>query len=303
MSVLPSARRTDRSVGVDAVARLVHTVTVTIAIASLHVYPIKGAAGFSPSRWPIEERGLRHDRRFMVLDAEGALLTQREIPALACVHARIENGSLVITANGATARCPATPTDGEAVRTAVWDDEVDAIMPSSEADGVLSGALGVRCRLAFQPDRAARLTAEKRGLPQRRFGLADAAPVLVVALSAIDDLNARLAVAHQPPVGADRFRGNILLSGVDVGEDDRWSTMVVRSVRSAGPVALRLATRCKRCKVVCIDQATGTPTGAEPLRTLGSYRRESDGEGIVFGRHAIVDGEGTLGVGDPVVVG
>lgn len=286
--------------GVDGGDPLGHTVAVTIAIASLHVYPIKGAAGFSPARWAIEERGLRHDRRFMVVDEKGSLVTQRELPALARVQATIENATLMICANGATARCPVAPTEGEAIRTTVWEDEVDAIMPSREADDVLSDALGVRCRLAFQPDGSARLTAEKRGLPQRRYGLADAAPVLVVALSAVDDLNARLASASLPPVGADRFRGNILLSGVDVGDDDRWSSMTVGAPRTVG---LRLATRCRRCKVVCIDQSTGNPTGAEPLRMLGSYRRESDGEGIVFGRHAIVDGEGTLGVGDPVSVG
>jgi uncharacterized protein YcbX len=67
-----------------------------------------------------------------------------------------------------------------------------------------------------------------------------------------------------------------------------------------GQTRLRLATRCKRCEVVAIDQRSGVRCGAEPLRTLADYRRE--GDGIVFGRHALVDAPGLVRVGDEVSV-
>ncbi len=262
-----------------------------LTIASLHVYPIKGAAGFAPDRWAIDERGLRHDRRFMVVAHDGTLITQREVPALARVRATIRGGSMEIEA-GDRVTVAAVPDEGEPMAVRVWDDEVQVIASATEADRLLGDALGRRCRLVFQPESTERWTAERRGLPLRRFSLADAAPVLVLALAALDDLNERLVANGAAPVGADRFRPNITVRGGRRGDDDAWTSM------SVGAARLRPATRCKRCQVITVDQATGTPTGAEPLRTLASYRRE--GDGIVFGRHALVDEPGTVAVGDAV---
>ncbi|HAQ66987.1 MAG TPA: MOSC domain-containing protein, partial [Phycisphaerales bacterium] len=50
--------------------------THQLVVDSLHVYPLKGAAGFSPRSWPVDERGLRHDRRFMIVDADGVFISQ-----------------------------------------------------------------------------------------------------------------------------------------------------------------------------------------------------------------------------------
>jgi uncharacterized protein len=262
----------------------------SITVVSLHVYPIKGAAGFSPQRWIAEERGLRHDRRFMVASPDGRFITQREYPELARVRASIRDEALVVEAAGSSASCPASPTAGDRLRVRIWDDELDAIAPSADADRLLSAALRTSCRLVYQPEESRRLTAVKRGEPQRAFSFADAAPILVVAESAVDELNERLAEIGAEPVAVNRFRANIVLKGVPRGGDDHWSTL------SIGAATMRLATRCKRCQVVTIDQVAGTRTGSEPLRTLGSYRRE--GDGIVFGRHAIVDAGGSIGTAD-----
>jgi uncharacterized protein YcbX len=37
-------------------------------LASLHVYPVKSCGGFSPPEWDVDHFGLRHDRRWMVVD-------------------------------------------------------------------------------------------------------------------------------------------------------------------------------------------------------------------------------------------
>jgi len=265
-------------------------------IRSLSVFPIKGAAGFSPERAEVEERGLRHDRRFMAVDSEGTFITQRECPTLATVVATIVDDRTLVVRHpaGHLERCAAEPTDGERLRVRVWEDELDALACGGPIDALLSDALEHPCRLVFMPRDAVRLTAAKRSLPQSAFSFADAAPILVLAQSAVDDLNARLAASGAAAVDADRFRANILLDGVDLFADDAWSALAVGAVR------LRLATRCKRCEVITIDRRSGEGGGPEPLRTLAGYRRE-DG-GIVFGRHALVDAPGALGVGDGVSV-
>jgi uncharacterized protein YcbX len=71
--------------------------------------------------------------------------------------------------------------------------------------------------------------------------------------------------------------------------EDGW-----RRVR-IGPVVFRLVKPCTRCTVTTIDQATGTPDGPEPLRTLAGYR---NGEGGVrFGMNLIAEGEGVVRAG------
>jgi uncharacterized protein YcbX len=265
-------------------------------LRELFVYPIKGAAGWSPASAAVEERGLRHDRRFMVVEPDGTFVTQRQSPTLATIGATVVDDRTLVVRHpcGDVERCEATPTDGERMAVSVWEDEVEAIACSSRIDALLSDALGLACRIVFMPPDSSRLTAAKRGLPQRAFSFADAAPLLLLARSAVDDLNERLSAAGAAPVGADRFRANMLLDGVPLFADDAWMSLAI------GQTRLRLATRCKRCEVVAIDQRSGVRCGAEPLRTLADYRRE--GDGIVFGRHALVDAPGLVRVGDEVSV-
>ncbi len=267
--------------------------STVVSIASLHVYPVKGAGGFSPSRWPLEERGLRHDRRFMLVGLDGVCITQRDCPSLARVAVCVEGQDLRIDANGCVT-VSVEPTTGDTMPTRVWDDSVEAVLPSPEADRLLTRFLGRPCRLAYLPESAQRVSDAKRGEPVRRMSFADGAPVLIVAQSAVEELNARLVARGAPSVTIDRFRPNIVVRGNVQGDDDLWTRCRI------GDAIMRVSTACKRCQVVTIDQTTGALMGVEPLRTLAEYRRQDDG--IVFGRHALVDHRGDIAVGDVMIV-
>jgi uncharacterized protein YcbX len=230
----------------------------------------------------------------MVVDADGLLISQRDHPGLATVEATVVGDSLRIRANDREVGLALAP-DGERRRVVVWDDAVEAIMASVAADRLLSDFLGLPCRLAWMPDAADRLTAPRRGEPRRQVSFADAAPVLLLSEAAHDDLSARLLAAGAEPVPIDRFRANIVLRRVaSPSEDDRWTSLQI------GDATLRVSNACKRCQVVTIDQAKGARTGAEPLRTLATYRRE--GDAVTFGQHALVERPGTVAVGDAVRV-
>ena len=49
------------------------------------MYPIKSASGISAKEMEVVTRGPRFDRRWMVVDEAGMLITQRTVPALAKV--------------------------------------------------------------------------------------------------------------------------------------------------------------------------------------------------------------------------
>ena len=46
-------------------------------LSSLYVYPIKSCAGIAVEEWKVDERGLRHDRRWMLVDEAGNFMSQR----------------------------------------------------------------------------------------------------------------------------------------------------------------------------------------------------------------------------------
>ncbi|MCE9619997.1 MAG: MOSC domain-containing protein [Planctomycetes bacterium] len=264
------------------------------SVASLHVYPLKGAAGFSPQQCPVDERGLRHDRRFMLVDEAGLFISQRECPKMARIHARIDSGMLRIACPIGTSDLPLDALSGTSLRVRIWEDELDAIHVSPDTDALLGDALGRKCRLVWMPDDAPRLTSPKRGEPRRHVSFADAAPLLLVCESALEDLNARMGQSGSPALPMDRFRPNVVVRGGAAAADDHWSVIAI------GDSRFRVTNACRRCKVTTIDQTTGESRGAEPLRTLATYRREEDA--VTFGQHLLVDAAGTIAVGDAVTV-
>ena len=57
-------------------------------ITSLHIYPLKSTRGIDIRYAEVRERGLRGDRRWMIVDEHGNLITQREKAKLAQVLTR-----------------------------------------------------------------------------------------------------------------------------------------------------------------------------------------------------------------------
>ena len=194
-------------------------------VASLHVYPLKGAAGFSVERWPVDELGLRHDRRFMLVTDDGKFVSQRNCARLALIRTSIDDEVLKLTCDLGEVKVALPPTSDRRATVVVWDDALEGVFVSAEADALFSNFLGQSCRLTWMPNDATRLTDLKRGEPRRHVSLADAAPALLVAEEALNELNTRLLACGELPVTLDRFRGNIIVRGRDSGTDDEWSSI------------------------------------------------------------------------------
>ncbi|MFI4927773.1 MAG: MOSC N-terminal beta barrel domain-containing protein, partial [Burkholderiales bacterium] len=59
---------------------------VTARLARLFVYPVKSCAGVEVRESMLVETGLDLDRAWMVVDEQGAFVTQRELPRMALVR-------------------------------------------------------------------------------------------------------------------------------------------------------------------------------------------------------------------------
>src|SRR5688572_9485735 len=94
-----------------------------LKLSALVVYPVKAAAGISVRRWEVDTFGLRHDRRWMVVDSRGALVTQRTHPRLALVQPTIHEAGLILHAPDASPlNLALEPRGAVTVHATVWDD-------------------------------------------------------------------------------------------------------------------------------------------------------------------------------------
>ena len=273
---------------------------VSATITRLFVYPIKSCAGVELPQATLTETGLEFDRAWMVVDAQGMFVTQRELPRMALVQPELKTFEMVLRAPGMLALHIALDKVEQPVQVTVWKDTVAAYDMGDVAAQWFSDFLGQSLRLVrFDPEQrrlsSAQWTGDAEGLNQFSDGYA----VLVVSEASLDGLNQRLTAAGEAEVGMQRFRPNIVLSGIDAHDEDRLDELLVTTAQ--GEARLRMVKPCPRCPIPNIDPRTAlsTPTVGDMLQT---YRQTAVvGGAVAFGMNAIVlDGvDFELRVGQP----
>jgi len=260
------------------------------ALAALYRYPVKSLRGEAFDTLEVTPRGLALDRRWMVVDADGRFLTQRQQPRMALIQARVgADGRLQLQAPGMRGIEVALTHARARMAVRVWDDRLLADPVDEAADRWLGEVLGLSCRLVYLPEDVRRPVDPDYAQPADQVGFADGFPFLLISQASLDDLNARL----ERPVSMLRFRPNLVVTGCEAFAEDGW-----RRIR-IGDLSFRVAKPCSRCVIPTIDIETGEK-GREPLQTLQGYRRR--GHRVYFGQNLIHDGPGTLRVGMRVEV-
>lgn len=260
---------------------------VPVTISALNVYPVKSCAGVSVREALLIETGLEFDRAWMVVDAQGRFLTQRELPRMALVAVTLKHSEVVLRAPGMLALHLAIDGVEAPVRVTVWNDEVAAYDMGDLAAQWFTDFLGQPCRLVrFDPEQK-RLSSKKwTGDIEAENTFSDAFPLLVASEASLAELNERLAQRGAAPVAMNRFRPNLVLSGLDAHGEDHLDEIAFDTPE--GPVLLKLVKPCARCPIPNVDPATAEP-GHEPGDTLSTYRADARLDGAVtFGMNAVI---------------
>lgn len=258
-----------------------------LRLSAIWIYPVKSLAGVRVSRAHVEDRGLRDDRRFMVVEPDGRFLTQREHAPMALVRARVEGDALHLEAPGAPPLVVPLEVDGPAREVTVWADRCEATDAGERAARWLSDALGRRARLVRMPASTRRAVDARYASDGEIVSFADAFPFLLVGQGSLDALNARL----EAPVDARRFRPNLIVEGAAPFAEDGWRELAIGAVR------LHVRKACSRCPIVNVDPDRGA-RGSEPLATLATFRTAD--HRVLFGQNLVHQGRGSLREGDPV---
>lgn len=258
-------------------------------LTGLFIHPIKACRGIRVEEARVTDRGLEHDRRFMVVDERGIFFTQRTEPRLQSVRTAIEGDALVLSAPGFGAvRTPLRGAPGEKIETVVWRSHVIA-HAQIEASAFFTELLGRPLTLVYMPDDVRRGVNPDYGRPSDQTSFADGYPFLLVSEKSVADLSDRVG----EPMAVERFRPNLLIDGDEPFIEDRMACFRIGDVRFHG------VKPCERCVVTTIDPDT-LASGKEPLKTLAKYRRGAEG-GVLFGMNLVHDGTGSVRVGDVVV--
>ncbi len=273
-------------------------------IAALWVFPIKSCAGISVQQAVLTPTGLAHDRAWMVVDADGEMVTQRELPRMALVQPNLvylgtSVAGLVLQASGMAAlHLPLTAgylSEAHAIKVRVWDDQVPAFDMGDAAGKWLTEFLGNSLgplRLVRFDDNHHRPSNAKwtQGLPSRNQ-FSDGFPVLVVSTASLDELNARLQAKGEAAVDMRRFRANVVLGQdaqshpLNAHDEDRIGTLTCHTEHE--PVQLTPVKPCPRCPIPNIDpdSAQSHPAVND---TLQAYRQDPRVNGaLTFGMNCL----------------
>ncbi|MFJ9083141.1 MULTISPECIES: MOSC domain-containing protein [unclassified Streptomyces] len=251
-----------------------------LQVTSLTTTAIKGLGVVRRDEVELTRTGVAGDRAFLMVDAEGNLLSMTRTGAWAeySAHYAAESGILTVT-------CP----DGTAVTGEVrLGDalEVDFFrhhkVPGRVVDGPWAELFSDR---VGQPVRLVHPDADNGGVDLR--------PVTLLGDASVDELARR---SDLDAVDKRRFRMTIGFSGGAPHAEDGWEGRTVR----VGGAELRVEGPVKRCGAVNRDPVDGSG-GVRALSLIKGYRglgQSTLGRGVLFGVYADVVTPGRIAVGD-----
>ncbi len=156
-------------------------------LSALYIYPIKSLGGIAVDEAVVEPKGLRYDRRFMLVEPNGKFITQRSHPIMALIDVRIDGETLLVWHRhypDDVLTLPLVgpmPDTGETMSVSIWDSkDVPAQTVSVEADAWFSRMLTMPCRLVYMPDSTHRPVDEQYARQDDPVSFADGYPYLLI---------------------------------------------------------------------------------------------------------------------------
>ncbi len=272
---------------------------MSLVVTDLYRYPVKSCRGQPLPDAAVEPWGLAGDRRWMIVDACGEVVTARERPRLLLVTPLLRDGGIRLTGPGRPDLTVPVPPGDELIAVTVWESRLLAAPAGAAADAWISAVAGEPVRLVYLDDPTRRRPNPAYSQPGDRVSFADGYPLLLTAESSLGALNERIAVgplAAEGPLPMRRFRPSVVVAGAAPWAEDGWRRLRI------GDVAFRAVKGCDRCVLTTIDPDTAAK-GKEPIATLSTCRRW-DGK-VWFGVNLIPDAPppgAAIRVGDPVQV-
>ncbi|HEU5148384.1 MAG TPA: MOSC N-terminal beta barrel domain-containing protein, partial [Chryseosolibacter sp.] len=178
-----------------------------LLLSEIWIYPVKSLGGISMKTAEVKRKGLRYDRRWMLIDSHGVAMTQRVYHEMALFKLSLDDGNINIayTKDGrilhSASFIPENAMTGSKSKARVWDDEVEVVINTRLSEW-FSELLHTTCRFVAFPENNPRKVDPQYNVNEAHVSLADAYPFLIIGQRSLDDLNQKLE--HSVPM--NRFR-------------------------------------------------------------------------------------------------
>ncbi|KAM9954589.1 hypothetical protein ACTFIW_003189 [Dictyostelium discoideum] len=322
-----------------------------IKIENIIIYPIKACKGIELKKCKLTEYGFENDRRWMII-YNNRYCAQKAYPILSTIETSFSKDGefLIISKKGiekqlkiSTKPLQLQQLDEKRIynNVAMFDNQSQCYDEGDECaqwlDQVIgSGADGTTADKGFRlvqmcPEgiwqrnirthMSDNLNANTQSSKLYKNSLSNSCQIMILSKESIHETNIRIDKTRkekgeqiQAHLGWDRYRPNILISGVNTFEEDNWKLISISSSSSSSNdsnVELTIAEANARCPVVVVDQVNGIMdpyNDDEPLRTLKTFRKVTCkiGEKVLLGTYAVIDNSKfinrVISVGDSINV-
>ncbi|QSE98891.1 MOSC domain-containing protein [Fulvivirga lutea] len=259
-------------------------------LSRIIIYPIKSLGGIELQSSLVTERGLKYDRRFMLVDDNNKFLTIRQHKEFLFFTVELTDDGFVVKnkESDESINVPFDITEGQKVPVRIWDDSVDGIVAADSINKWFSSQLKMSCRLVYLPDESPRRVQPDWVKQENHVSLADAYPYLIVGESSVSDLNNKI----EEDITYQRFRPNLIFSGGQPYDEFLWKEIII------GETTFQCIKPCTRCIVTTMNPETAE-IGKEPLKTLF---KQKINDKMVFGENSVLLSGQEVRVGDDISV-
>jgi uncharacterized protein len=279
---------------------------MTVQLRAIGIHPVKSTAIRHVLSAEVMPWGLAGDRRWMVVDGDGRMVSARELHELFTITADtaetipLATAALRLSSPGHDPIDVAEPqTDPLPVRLHGHD-----LLGLPADEGTQAWVRKVLARdditLVWCDDPTRRSLNPSYARPGDHTAYADGYPVTLASLDSLARLNdwvveEALQSGEEPAAALpmERFRPNLVVEGAEAFAEDQWNRVHI------GDVVLRKAKGVDRCVMTTISLLDLT-TAKEPVRTLARHRQWD--HKTWFGVQLIPEATGRIEVGDPVAV-
>jgi hypothetical protein len=262
-------------------------------LSEIFIYPIKSFGGIAVQSAEVTDRGLKFDRRFMLVDNEGLFLSQRKNTAMALLQTAIHDGQLQIHHKHSPDLQLSIPlkiddnNNNKLSEVYMWDESIHVTECGDLYNEWFSDVLKTNCRLVYMPERSVRHVDKSYARDDEITSLSDGYPFLLLGQESLNLLNSKL----DKPLPMNRFRPNFVFTGGNPNDEDNFNKFEINGI------IFSAVKPCARCSITTIDQTTGI-VSKEPLKTLAAYRSQNNK--VMFGQNLLHTGKGIVSVGDQI---
>jgi uncharacterized protein YcbX len=253
----------------------------TATVKEIAYTPVKGFALAFPDEVELELTGVRDNRRFHLVGADGRLATGKRAGKLVQVAATCDLDTTSLALRFPDGRVVESEIAlGAPIETDFYGRLAGGRLVEGPFSGAISEFIGREVRLVRSDEPGAGSDRGSEG------------SISLVSTGTLDRLAQE---AEQEAIDARRFRLLFTIAGVEEHEEDGW---LGRSV-AIGNAVVHVEEVVGRCAVTTQNPDTGAPD-LDTLRILARYRPPDSGEPLPIGVWGHVEQPGVVRVGDPV---